>query len=84
MGWIRTENSEAKKPETVIRSGNRVVINKNFKKIQATAETPEHWEYDTWDMTAEQYEVYQDMETRTKEQEDALIELAGILAELEV
>lgn len=63
-------------------SGNRVILNRNFKKVAETEDKPEHWEYETWDMSQEQYEVYQDMEAKASEQADAIIELADIIAEM--
>ena len=59
MKWIKSENGEPTKPESVITSGDRVILNRNFRRIQATEERPEHWEYETLDMSAEQYEMYQ-------------------------
>ena len=41
---------------------------------------PEHWEYEEWQMTKDQYDVYQVMLTETGDIEDALIELAEIIA----
>lgn len=60
-----------------------MILNRNFKNVSATEDIPEHWEYETWDMSKEQYEVYQQMETQMAEQADALIELAGMIAEME-
>lgn len=82
--WIKTENSDARKPDPVIYSGNRVILNRNFRNIPASEDIPEHWEYDTWDMSREQYEVYQYQEAQLQEQADALIELADIIAEMGV
>ena len=59
-----------------------MIVNRNFKKIQATEDKPEHWEYESWDMTAEQYEVYREMKEQEQQQTDALFELAGIVAEM--
>lgn len=58
-------------------------MNRNFRKVEATEERGEHWEYETWDMSKEQYEVYQYMEEQAREQADAIIELAEIIAEME-
>ena len=57
--WIRTENGEGTKPDAIIRSGSRVILNRNFRHVEATEEKPEQWEYESLDMSAEQYEVYQ-------------------------
>lgn len=81
--WIKTENSDLTKPKTMIRSGNRVILNRNFREVEATGETSAHYEYETWDMSAEQYEVYQYMEAQAEDQADALIELAELIAEME-
>ena len=81
--WIKSENSDAMRPEPVILSGERIILNRNFRRISETEEKPEHWEYETWDMSAEQYEVYQYMEAQAQEQADAIIELAEIIAEME-
>lgn len=80
--WIKSENSDAEKPKAIIFSPNRVILNRNFHHVNATDETPEHWEYETWDMSAEQYEVYRYMETQAREQSDALVELAEIISEI--
>lgn len=80
--WTRSENSESIRPLPIEASGNSVILRKNFSRIQATEESPEHWAYDEWQMTAEQYEVYTDFENRMQEQSDALIELADIIAEI--
>ena len=81
--WIKSENSDAVKPEDIIVTENRVIMNRNFRKVEATEERGEHWEYETWDMSKEQYEVYQYMEEQAREQADAIIELAEIIAEME-
>ena len=79
--WIKSENSEAIQPLPIIYSGNRVILNRNFRLIEATEDRDAHYEYETWDMSAEQYEVYLTMQKQIDEQTDALIELAEILVE---
>lgn len=59
-----------------------MILRRNYIKINATEDMPEHWSYDEWQMTAEQYEVYQNFEQQISEQSDALIELADIMAEI--
>lgn len=80
--WTKSANSEAIKPDAVIRSGDRVILNRNFRLIEETEDMPAHWEYETWDMSKEQYEVYKYLEAQAQEQSDALIELADIIAEI--
>ena len=65
-----------------MESGNRVILNRNFRLVPETDERAEHWEYESWDMSKEQYEVYKYMEAQAQEQSDALIELAGIISEI--
>ena len=57
--WTKSENSNNVKPEEIEFSGNYVIVRKNFAVVEATEEIPEHWEYDEWQMTKEQYEIYQ-------------------------
>lgn len=58
-----------------------MILRKNFKHIDATDDMPERWEYDEWQMTKEQYEVYQYHEGLLNDQSDALVELAELFAE---
>ena len=78
--WAKTENGEAVIPAAVEKSGNNVIVRKNFQLIEASEEKPEHYEYDEWQMTAEQYEVYRNLETMLTEQSDALVELAELIS----
>lgn len=80
--WIRTENGESVKPSTKEISRNIVIVRKGFELIPATQDKPEHWEFDEWQMTAEQYEVYAYYETLVNEQSDALLELADLISEV--
>lgn len=80
--WTKSQNGESSKPESVERAGNNVILRRNFKRIRATEEIPEHWEYEEWQMTAEQYEVHQYHEQIESEQADALVELAELIAEV--
>ena len=59
-----------------------MILRKNIKLIEATEELPEHYEWDEWQMSKEQYEVYKDFEEKLNEQDDALIELAGLISEV--
>lgn len=49
--------------------------------VEATEDKPSHYEYDEWQMTKEQYQVYQVLEQQITEQDDALVELAELFAE---
>ena len=80
--WIRTENGEAAKPLEKELGNGYVIIRKGFEYIEETEGEPAHWEYDEWQMTLEQYEVYKTFDEQVREQADALIEIADILAEV--
>ena len=73
--WTRSENGEATKPAEIEKSGNHVILRNDFELIPASDDMPEHWTYNEWQMTAEQYEVYAVM----KAQNDAL---AGLITEM--
>ena len=79
--WTRSENGESAKPTKMEKSRNHVILRKNFKYVDATNDIPEHWAYDEWQMTEEQYEVYQYHENLLNDQSDALVELAELFAE---
>ena len=80
--WIKSMNGESIAPKQKEITGNHVILRKNIKLIEAAEELPNHYEWDEWQMTAEQYAVYQNFETRMAEQDDALIELAGLISEV--
>ena len=77
--WTKTENGEAVIPAAVETSGNNVILRRRFQLVEAEDERPAHYEYEEWQMTREQYEVYQDFESQISEQADALIELAEMI-----
>lgn len=79
--WAHSGNNESIKPAKFEESGNIVILRKNFKLIPKTKETPEHYEYEEWQMPKEQYEIYKEFETQMSEQSDALVELAELIAE---
>ena len=56
--WSRSENGEAVKPSEIEYSGNNVILRKNFTLIPDAEDKPMHWEYDEWQMTVGEYEVY--------------------------
>lgn len=58
-----------------------MILNRNSRLVEADGEKPAHYEFETWDMSAEQYEVYKVMQKAIDEQTDALIELAEIISE---
>lgn len=78
--WVKSSNSESAKPAEAEISQGGVIVRRNFHLIEAADEMPEHWEYEEWQMTKDQYDVYQVMLTETGDIEDALIELAEIIA----
>lgn len=80
--WIRTENGEAAKPLEKELGNRYVIVRKGLEYIEETEDEPAHWEYDEWQMTLEQYEVYKTFDEQVREQADALIEIADILAEV--
>ena len=80
--WTKSENSNATMPLKIEYSGNNVILRKNFRLIAETEERAEHYEYEEWQMSAEQYEVYQYHEQMISEQSDALMELAELISEV--
>lgn len=80
--WVKSENGEDKSPELLSYSGDWVIVRKNPKRIEGDEEKPTHYEYDEWQMTKQQYEVYQTMEASMREQDDALVELAELISEV--
>lgn len=80
--WTKSENSNATMPLKIEYSGNNVILRKNFRLIAEAEERPEHYEYEEWQMPAEQYEVYQYHEQMISEQSDALMELAELISEV--
>lgn len=59
-----------------------MILRRDFRKVEASEDIPEHYTYEEWQMTADQYEVYQNFEQIIGEQSDALVELAGMLSEV--
>lgn len=80
--WAKTENDTAVQPNALESVGNHVIIRKDFRLVEASDDKPAHYEYEEWQMTKEQYDVYKNFETLINEQSDALIELAEIISEV--
>lgn len=80
--WIKTENGEKRKPEELEMTANHAILRRDFKLVPATDNMEEHYVYEEWQMTRDQYEVYKNFETLVNEQSDALVELAEILSEV--
>lgn len=80
--WTKSQNDNAVQPSDLEFAGNHVIIRRNFQLVETTEDMPAHYEYEEWQMTAEQYEVYRNFETLISEQSDALIELAEIISEV--
>ena len=77
--WDKSENGEIAKPKELEFSGNSVILRRRFKRIDGTEEMPEHWEFEEWQMSMEQYAIYEPMAKQIKEQEDAIVELAELI-----
>ena len=78
--WKKSSNAESVKPAEVSMDASGVIIRKSYHRVEATEEVPEHWEYLEAQMTKEQYDVYLAMQAETSDIEDALIELAELIA----
>ena len=60
--WKRSENADSVRPPEIEKSGNFVIVRRNFTLVEATQGDdgkPEHWEYDEWQMTFDEYEMYE-------------------------
>ena len=77
--WTKSENSSNDKPAALEASRNGMIVRRNFRAVAATEEAEAHWSYDEWQMSREQYEVYQAMLAENADIEDALMELAEII-----
>ena len=77
--WIKSENGESQKPSAIEYCGDCVIVRRRFSFIGETDEFPAHWEYEEWQMTRDQYEVYAIMQAQLIEQEDAILELADMI-----
>ena len=80
--WVRVSNGESVQPLAFEQAGNNVIIRRNFHLVDATEDMPAHYEYDEWQMTNEQYEVYLAFDAQVSEQSDALVELAELISEV--
>ena len=79
--WKKSENSDPKKPLEYEESGNNIIVRRNYHKVSATEDMREHWSYEEWQMTREQYAVFNPLNSIIEEQSDALVELAELAAE---
>lgn len=79
--WTKSGNGETVCPPPVEHSGDKVILRRNFYIVPATDDFPAHYEWEEWQMTAKQYEIYRNFETALNERDDALIELAELFAE---
>ena len=80
--WQKSRNGEDVRPLEIERAGNCVIVRQNIRRVPADGEEPAYYEYDEWQMTTEQYEVYDSLTATMHDQEDALIELAGMISEV--
>lgn len=56
--WNKSENSETHMPPSIERSGNYVILRRNFIFVEESDSHPAHYEYEEWQMSVEQYEIY--------------------------
>lgn len=80
--WQKSRNGEDVRPLEMERAGNSVIVRQNIHRVPADGEDTAYYEYDEWQMTAEQFEVYESLRAAMHDQEDALIELAGMISEV--
>lgn len=80
--WQKSRNGEDVRPLETERAGNCVIVRQNIHRVQADGEETPYYEYDEWQITAEQFEVYESLRAAMHDQEDALIELAGMISEV--
>ena len=77
--WTKASNSESQKPPEVSVDASGVIVTRNHRRIHATEEMPEHWEYEEWQMTREQYEIYAAMTADLDDTAAAICELAALV-----
>lgn len=77
--WNKSSNASAVKPPEVSIDTSGVIVRRNYHHVQASGEDPEHWEWEEWQMSPEQYEVYLAMQAENADLSDALIELADLI-----
>lgn len=86
--WIKSENSNDDKPSVLEPFPGGMMVRRNFRFVEAAGDqddmdyVPAHWQYEEWQMTSDQYEVYKVMTGEMADTEDALIELAGLIEEV--
>lgn len=80
--WTKSENSDLVKPLEYEESGNNIIVRRAFRQVEASEEAPAHWQYDEWQMTKEQYDVFEPLNAVIHDQSDALCELAELIAEV--
>ena len=57
--WQKSENSEPIQPlEVEFSESGIVIVRKDFEFIEATEDFPEHWEWNEWQMSEDQYSVW--------------------------
>lgn len=63
--WIKSENGTAVRPPETETFPGGVMVRRNFRFVEASgtpedeAYVPAHWCYEEWQMTSDQYEVYE-------------------------
>ena len=71
--WTKSENSEPIKPLEIEYSGNYVIVRKDFVFVVPDNGYPAHYEYMEWQMTKEQYDVYEAINNAQPANEQALM-----------
>lgn len=75
----KSENGNNVKPPELVQTPTGYIVRKNFHRIAATEDIPEHWAYDEKQMTREQYEIYASMTADLDDTAAAICELAALV-----
>lgn len=57
--WTKASSGESVRPPEVSIDASGVVVTRNAHLVEATDDIPEHYEYEEWQMSHEQYEVFE-------------------------
>ena len=77
--WTKSENADLIKPLSTEIGRNRVIVRRNFQEIPAAEDMPAHYEWEEWQMTAEQFEVYQEAQRNAD-----IIEYIAMMTDVEI
>jgi hypothetical protein len=57
--WIKSQNSEKLRPSNIFEDKTAIIVRRNFNFIEEQDEEhPAHWEYEEWQMSKKQYEIF--------------------------